>query len=196
MCVVCVYVRCACVLCVSDVSLCEMCVCVWLLLFGFRFAGVSVVVLLACSVNVLWVFVDSCCVLFRFVQAFELIGCCAFFVLGCLLLVRLLARFHCVVYVGVSLSWMRYFLFRSASCWPGGSPLDWPCVMCFAVYAPADARWCARRLAKRTLVTFCSFKVVGFFCGSCFGALCVVVCWMFGGAVGWLVGGGTKVSGS
>jgi len=32
------------------------------------------------------------------------------------------------------------------------------------------------------------------FCGSCFGALSVVVCWMFG-ECSWLVGG-TKVSGS
>jgi len=50
----------------------------WLLLFGFRFAGMGVVVLLACSVSVLWVLVDRCSVLFRFVLAFELTGCCAF----------------------------------------------------------------------------------------------------------------------
>jgi len=40
-------------------------------------------VLLACFVSVLWVFVDRCSVVFRFVLAFELTGCCAFFVLSC-----------------------------------------------------------------------------------------------------------------
>jgi len=35
---VCVYVRCVCVLCVSDVSLCEMCVCVAIIVW-FPFCG-------------------------------------------------------------------------------------------------------------------------------------------------------------
>jgi len=76
----CVYVSCVCV-CVW-LCVCVLCVCVWPLLFGFRFAGKGVVVLRAWCVSALWVFVDSCCVLFRFVLAFELTGCCAVFCVG------------------------------------------------------------------------------------------------------------------
>jgi len=50
-------------------------------------------------------------VLVRFVLAFELTECCAFFCWVVLSLVRLLARFHCLVDVGVGLSWMRCFYF-------------------------------------------------------------------------------------
>jgi len=70
------------------------------------------------------------------------------------------------------------------------------CVVVFHIHASADASLYARRLACMKLVPFCSFKVVAIFCGSCFGVLCVVVCWMFE-VCSWLVGwGGTKVSGS
>jgi len=111
---VCVSDVCSCemfVVCVSDMGLCEMFVCVAIVVwFPFcedecgGFAGV----LCGCVV----VLVDSCCVLFRFVLAFELTGCCAFFCVGlfCCLSV-LLACFHCVVYVGIGLSWMLCFYF-------------------------------------------------------------------------------------
>jgi len=101
-----------------------------------------------------------------------------------LLLVCLLARFHCVVYVGVGLSWLGCFFVR-ASCWPGSSRLDCPCVF-FNISASAGAFLCARRLACRLFVRFCSWKVVAIFGGFCVGGLCVVVCWMFEGCR-WLV---------
>jgi len=80
MCEPCVGVCKMCVVCVC-VCLC-VCVSAWLLLFGFRFAGMRMVVLPSCSVSVLWVFVESCCMFFRFVLAFELTGCCAFVRVG------------------------------------------------------------------------------------------------------------------
>jgi len=69
-------------------------------------------------------------------------------------------------------------------------------VVGFHIYASADASLCARRLACRKLVPFCSFKIVV----AIFVVLVSVGCvlWCVGcleGAVGWLVGG-TKVSGS
>jgi len=188
MCVVCVCV-CVCV-CVSDVCSCEMCVCVCgLFWFGFRFAGMSVVVSLSWFVGVSWFFVESCSVLFRFVLAFELTGCCTFFVLGCFAACPFVSALSwCCVRSGwfvmdAVLFFKSNFLARERS----SSSLA-PCVVAFHVYASADARWCARRLAFWTLVPFCLFKVVVIFCGSCFGALCVVVCWMFEGC-SWLVGG-------
>jgi len=70
-----VCIRCVCSVCLF-VWVCVGCVYVcmsaWLLLFCFRFAGMGMVVLLSCSVSVLWVFIESGCVLFRFVLAFEL----------------------------------------------------------------------------------------------------------------------------
>jgi len=84
----------------------------WLLLFGSRFAGTAMEVLLSCSVSVLCVFVESGCVLFRFLLAFELTGCCAFLCWVVLLLVRLSARLHSVVDGGVGFSCMCYFCFE------------------------------------------------------------------------------------
>jgi len=66
----CVRVRCVCV-CVVGL--------VWFPFCGDKCGGFAGVF---CECVV--VLVDSCSVLLRFVLAFELTGCCAFFVLGCL----------------------------------------------------------------------------------------------------------------
>jgi len=101
-----------------------------------------VVVLLACSVSVLWVFVESGCVLFRFVLAFELTGCCAVFVLGCFV--------ACPFVSASSLCCRRWgwffmlalFLFWSASCWPGCSRLDYPRVLWVFIFTPLLMQVC------------------------------------------------------
>jgi len=138
-CVECCWESCVCVMCLSDVCVCVFgrCVCVgvrdvyvcgcFFLFFVFRFAVMGVVVLLACFVSVVWFRVNRDVV--RFLLGFFL------------LLVRLLARFYGVGYVGVGLSWLRCFLVR-ASCWPGSSRLDWPCVMCFCIFTPLLMQVC------------------------------------------------------
>jgi len=80
--------------------------------------------------------VESCCVLFRCVLAFEMTGCCAFFVLGCFVACPFVSEFSLRCR-----RWGRFFmhalfLFWSASCWPGCSRLDWPCVLWFFIFTP------------------------------------------------------------
>jgi len=106
---------------------------VWFPFCGDGCGGVAVLV---CECVV--VLVESFSVLFRCVLAFELTGCCAFFCWVVLLLVRLLARFHCV---GVGFHRCGIFDLRT-SCWPGICPLDWPCVMCFIVFTPLLMQVC------------------------------------------------------
>jgi len=66
------------------------------------------------------------------------------------------------------------------------------CVVVFHVYASGDARWCARRLACRKLVPFCSFKIVVAIFVVLVSMRCVLWCvgWVEG-AVGWFGGGPT-----
>jgi len=103
LCVSQIWVRVKCV-CVSDMGLCEMFVCVAIVVW-FPFCEDECGGLAGVFCECVVVLVDSCSVLFRLVLAFELTGCCAFLCWVVLLLVRLLARFHCVV-VGVGFSWM------------------------------------------------------------------------------------------
>jgi len=169
-----------------------VCVCVCVaIVFCFRFAWKGIVVLLSWFVGVLWFLLRVVVCSFGLCWLSSGQGVARFFVLGCFVACPFVSVFSlcCVRWSWVVMD--ALFLFWSASCCPGYSRLDWPCVLWFHIYAAADARWCARRLAYRTLVPFCSFKVVVIFCGSCFGALCVVVCWMCGGS-SWLVGGGDQ----
>jgi len=131
--------RCVCVrVCVSGLCLREICV---LLLFGFRFAGMGVVVFLACFVSVLWflLIVVVCSFGFCWLSGWQ--GVARFLCWGCLLLVRLLARFHCIVYVAVDLSWMRCLVLRTSS-WPGCSRLVWSYVLWFLIFTPWGMQVC------------------------------------------------------
>jgi len=102
---VCVWCVCVCV-CVRCVWVCVVVV-VW---FPFRgdgdggFAGVY-------FVSVLWSLLIVVVCVFGLCWLSSWQGVARFLCWVVLLLVRLLARFHCVVYVGVGLSWMRYFCF-------------------------------------------------------------------------------------
>jgi len=69
-------------------------------------------VLLICFVSVLCFFVESCSMLFCF-AGFRVYRVLRVFGVGLfLLLVRLLARFHCVVYAGIGLSSMPFFVLK------------------------------------------------------------------------------------
>jgi len=158
-----------------------VCGCVWI--GGCQCDCCILVVLRAWFVSVLWVFVDSC-------AGFRVD--------------RVLRGFCVGLFCCLSVCW-RVFTMLSMlglgchGC--GGFVLEFKwlarllasrlalCVVFFHIYACVDAGLCALRPACRKLAPFCSFIVVAFFCGFCFGSLCVVVCWMCGGC-SWLVGGG------
>jgi len=153
-----------------------VCVCVryvwlWVLLFGFLLRGGSGGVAGVFCECVVVLCLEFECV-FVFVLTFELTRCCSFLWWVVLLLIRLFARVHSVVWVGVELLWMRFVVFESKLLARELSSRLSACVVGFLFTPPADAVLCARRLACRLFVLFCSWKVVAIFCGFCVGGLC------------------------